>query len=313
VSCASCHLQENAFSDVVAFSEGFSGELTTRNSLPLFNNRFEEQFFWDTSAFGLENQVLVPVGNHIEMGLEDTDYLVKKLSLVQFYPDLFKKAYGNNTLSVNGIQKALTQFIRSITSTQSKYDKGYQNNFANFTSLEKEGLSIYFKAQCNSCHDLEINQDNLTNNFGSGALFNDGFNGGALTNNTGNKIANIGLDLNYKDKGVGVNNHSSSDGKFKIPSVRNIMLTAPYMHDGRFETIEEVIDHYNEGIEAHNNLDCRLTANCNSYDSALPTSNSSDPIKLDFDEYDKKALKAFLETLTDFEMINNKRYSNPFK
>lgn len=303
-SCASCHIQENAFSDNVAFSKGFSEAETSRNSLPLFNDAFENGFFWDNSIWGLENQVLMPIGNHVEMGIEDNDYLIKKLSLIDYYNEMFQETYGRS-VSLNSIQDALAKFIAAIYSSNSKYDKGYENKFADYSEQERLGLSLYFKSGCNGCHNLEVRKAVLSNAFQRKELFNEGdFNDHLGLE--GNTIANIGLDLVHTDEGAG-------QGSFKTPSVRNVELTAPYMHDGRFETLEEVIEHYNEGIEPHQNLDCRLTGRCNSYDEAITNPNKNEPIQFDFDEEQQKALVAFLKTLTDYELVNSPLYSDPFK
>lgn len=310
-ACASCHIQELAFSDDVAFSQGFREAKTERNSLPLFNEIFDQRLFWDASASNLEQQVLLPVANHIEMGIEDLDYLEKKLALIDYYKELFGAAYSSslnyigNAITSRNISDALAKFVGSIFSNESKYDAGYLNNFSQYTSREKLGLSLYFKSGCNGCHNLEVNSQKLIEIFGEDKLFNSN----DFSANLGIKgeiSANIGLDLEHTDEGV-------QNGKFKTPSVRNVELTAPYMHDGRFETLEEVIEHYNEGIEPHQNLDCRLTGQCNKYDDAISSPNKNDPIQFDFNRDQQKALVAFLKTLTDKELIKSPLYANPFK
>jgi len=303
-SCSSCHIQQNAFSDKVAFSKGFREEETSRNSMPLFNDAFENGFFWDNSIWGLENQVLMPIENHVEMGIEDDKYLIKKLSLVDYYNTMFAETYGRN-ISMNLIRDALTNFVSSIYSINSKYDAGYENKFADFTNQERLGLSLYFKSGCNGCHNLEVSEFLLSSTFLRDELFNNG-NFNDHLGIGGDVIANIGLDLQHTDEGAG-------RGLFKTPSVRNVELTAPYMHDGRFETLEEVIEHYNEGIQPHQHLDCRLTGQCNSYDDAITNPNKSEPIQFDFNEEEQQALVAFLKTLTDNELINSPLYSDPFK
>jgi len=304
-SCASCHIQENAFSDNVALSKGFRDAETFRNSIPLFNDAFDDRFFWDNSVRSLESQVLLPIGNHIEMGIEDHNYLIEKLSLVDYYNNMFVEAYNNTNINTSYIQDALSKFIASIFSKGSKYDEGYENNFADFSAQERLGLSLYFKSGCNGCHNLEVNESLLSFSFKRTELFNNNDFRNEL-GLSGSTIANIGLDLEYSDEGVG-------NGSFKTPSIRNVELTAPYMHDGRFETLEEVIEHYNEEIQPHTSLDCRLTGNCNSYEDATPNANTNEPIKFDFDKDEQEALVAFLKTLTDNELINSPLYSDPFK
>jgi len=324
VACAGCHFQENAFSDVAALSEGFEGAKTSRNSIPIFNNRFMQGFFWDNEVKELEKQVVMPVKDHIEMGLEDEVHLVNKLQKAEFYGDLFEKAFGTPEITMDRVQKSMAQFIRSIVSTSSKYDDAYKNNFAEFSALERKGMSLFFKAQCNSCHALEHDMETLQNSFSLDELFNtigrhgniiDGpVFGGENFNGQDDNLANIGLEQTYTDKGVGALTRNSQDnGKFKIPSIRNIMITAPYMHDGRFETIDEVIEHYNKELVLHHNLDFRLRVGGNDYEDAEPNGNFGDPIKFNFSEEDKTALKAFFHTLTDNSLTTDTKYSNPFK
>lgn len=323
VACAGCHFQQNAFSDVTAFSEGFEGAKTGRNSMPIFNNQFMEGFFWDNEVKELENQVVMPVKDHIEMGLEDEVHLVNKLQKAGIYADLFEKAYGSADITMDKVKKAMAQFVRSIVSTSSKYDAAYENNFADFNALEKKGMSLFFKAQCNTCHALENDMEALEKSLGRSELFNNNdrligefdseFFGSPLGEHD-ETLANIGLEQSYTDKGVGSHTRESQDnGKFKIPSIRNIMLTAPYMHDGRFKTIDEVLEHYNKQLVHHPNLDFRLRAGSNTYEDAEPNTSFGDPIKFNFSEEDKTALKAFFHTLTDNSLTSDPKYSNPFK
>jgi len=331
VACAGCHFQENAFSDVKAFSEGFEGSKTGRNSMPIFNNRFMEGFFWDNEVKDLEKQVVMPVKDHIEMGLEDEAHLVNKLEKTDFYGELFEKAYGSSDITMDKVKKAMAQFIRSIVSTSSKYDEAYKNGFADFTDIERKGMSLFFKAQCNTCHALETDMEVLLASFKEEELFNNigrfnngfepGFNN-VLNNGFDNgfgfeqneTLANIGLEQTYADKGVGaLTNNTEDNGKFKIPSIRNIMLTAPYMHDGRFANMDEVLEHYNKDLVLHNNLDFRLRVGGNNYDDAGPGGSFGDPIKFDFSDEDKTALKAFFNTLTDNTLTKDPKYANPFK
>jgi len=330
VACAGCHFQENAFSDVVALSEGFEGAKTGRNSMPIFNNQFMKGFFWDNEVTELESQVVMPVKDHIEMGLENEVHLVNKLQKAGFYTDLFEKAYGSPEITMGKVKKAMAQFIRSIVSTSSKYDVAYQNNFTDFNALERKGMSLFFKAQCNSCHALENDMNALLKSFDEHELFNitgrhgntfiDGPNPpprvdvGQVVQNQNETLANIGLEQIYTDKGVGhLTRNQEDNGKFKIPSIRNIMLTAPYMHDGRFATIDEVIEHYNKDLVLHPNLDFRLRVGGNNYDDAATNGSPGDAIKFDFSEEDKTALVAFFHTLTDNSLITDVKYSNPFK
>ena len=270
VSCGTCHIQSKAFSDGKKFSPGFEGNLSTRNTLAIVNPRFAATLTWTGQNITLEEQVLQPIGNHLEMGLENLDHLATKISKVDYYPALFEKAFGSTEVTHEKISRALSQFLRSMECSQSKFDQGYNNDWANFTALEKMGKDLFESAQngCDNCHR------NVNFYYGS--------------------EANIGLSMDYADEGAG-------NGRFRIPSLRNIALTGPYMHNGQFETLEEVIDHYNDGVQPHPNLDWRLT------------SGNGEPKKLDLSETEKQALVAYLKTLTDEQFITNIKWSNPFK
>ena len=287
VNCASCHLQEAAFSDVVALSEGFDGELTERNSLSLGVNlktydNTGSALFWDERAFTVEEQSLETLQNQIEMGM-DIPSLVNRLKSTEYYPILFEKAFGSDEISGDRITQALAQFVNSIASFESKFDKELETRhgdtfgtFDSFTDEENMGKQLFVE-HCQNCHG--------NNQFAF------------------ERVANNGLDMEYEDNGLGkLHNDVSLNGVFKVPLLRNIALTGPYMHDGRFETLEEVIDHYNDGIENHPNLDFRLK---NEFQTA--------PKRLGLNDDEKAALVAFLNTLTDEALTADVRYSDPFK
>lgn len=282
VACASCHKQADAFSDKgLAGSVGFGGKTTPRNSMAICNVGFNNNLFWDSRTQSVRDLVLQPIQNHIEMGMEQPDKLVAKLSEISYYPDLFTKTYGDPQVTSDRISDAISQFLVSMVSCNSKFDVGEETNFAHFSPLEKMGHSIFFgnKAKCGQCH--------------AGANFSapDGFNG-SYGGPTIKGTANIGLAVNYKDNGKG-------NGHFKIPSLRNIALTAPYMHDGSLQTLEAVVEHYNSGIQAHNELDARLKPN-------------NAPQRLNLSNLEKQALVAFLNTLTDESITKDAKFSNPF-
>lgn len=297
ISCASCHEQEAAFSDNRKFSVGLHGEETRRNSMTLINSRFYENghFFWDERAATLEAQVLMPIQDHIEMGLTLSE-LETKLSQVDYYEVLFQKTYGSAEITSDRIAKALSQFIRSIVSVNSKFDEGFaaagfpedeeqMPDFPNFTAQENLGLDIFYRgrngATCLYCH-------------GTPQHVND-------------EAKNNGLTLNYSDNGKGeITGLASDNALFKVPSLRNIVKTAPYMHDGRFETLEEVIDHYSDKVADHPNLNFRLK------DSDDPSPNSN-VLRLNLTQEEKEALIAFLHTLTDESVLTDEKYSDPFK
>jgi cytochrome c peroxidase len=302
VSCASCHKQEKAFADDVAFSKGFKNTLTTRNSMPIQNLQtfffgdfssnsveFDRGFgpgfpsvslFWDGRESHLGTMVLKPIVNHIEMGVGDLDALAEKLQSVPYYQDLFLKAYGTSEVTSTKISEALSMFVMSITSRNTKFDKA-RFGVDQLSALEEKGRQLFIEVyECNACHQTE----NPT-----GYIFAGTF-------------ANIGLQTEYDDNGVAkVTGKPEDAGLFKIPSLRNVALTAPYMHDGSFETLEDVIDHYSTGIQDHPNLDFRLQ------------DEQGEPKIFNISEYEKKAIVAFLGTLTDKEMITATKFSNPFK
>ncbi len=282
-SCGSCHLGVNGFSDPAQFSVGFQGGVTGRNSMGLANARYYNngRFFWDERAATLEAQTLMPIQDPVELGMT-LDGLVTKLQGVDYYPPLFENAFGDSTITSERISLALAQFIRSMVSYQAKYDTGLaaagnpNNNFANFTAQENQGKDLFFanRTRCSDCHET--------------ALF------------VGDQPRNNGLDATTTDAGEGgVNGNQNDNGKFKAPSLRNIELTAPYMHDGRFATLEEVVEHYNSGVQDHPNLDNRLRRGGN-------------PRRLNLNDNEKAALVAFLKTLTDETMINDIKFSDPF-
>jgi cytochrome c peroxidase len=279
VSCASCHHQENAFTDPSRFSEGFEGGHTRRNSMTLSNSLYHRRFFWDLRANNLRNQVLQPIQDSLEMG-SNLDSLIQELSDTDYYPQLFDAAFGTDSITSDRISNALTQFINSMTAFTSKYDEGIYTDFANFTAEEKLGRELFFERglKCNQCHTSTI-------------LFNP-----AALNN--------GLVPDENDKGLmEVTGNPDDAYKFKAPTLRNVALTAPYMHDGRFATLEEVVEFYNSGVQAHPNLDDRVTS-----DNKV----GGIPVRMNLTEEEKAALVAFLHTLTDEVLITHEKYADPF-
>jgi len=290
VSCASCHHQEKAFADGLQFSTGFEGRVTTRNSMAIVNPILQNNLFWDSRSKTIHDLSLQPVQNHIEMGMEDLNRLVSKLENTEYYKPLFKKAFGTNEINPTNISKALSQFVASITTSRSRFDAGSINNFNNFSELEKMGMELFNsdKAKCSSCHGGGNMSalDGPNDPYGGGGSFS------AVQDLRG--ATNIGLDIVYKDNGLG-------NGKFKIPSLRNIELTGPYMHDGRFKTLEEVVNHYTNGIKPHQHLDVKFT------------DGKGNVKPLNLNSIEKKAIIAFLKTLTDQEMTKDPKWSNPFR
>ncbi|MBT8231211.1 MAG: hypothetical protein KJN84_01185, partial [Bacteroidia bacterium] len=280
ISCASCHKQELAFADDQKLSQGFGGKSTTRNSMTIANPILNTTFFWDGRSNHLRDLVLRPILDHVEMGIDDLHELSEKVIAQDYYKELFTRAYGSDEVNTNKIADAMAQFTASIFKGDSKFDKGLENNFQDFSELERHGLALFFssKTQCASCHSGA--------NFSAPTGFNNPYQETAGT-------ANIGLNTIYDDNGFG-------EGKFKIPSLRNIAQTGPYMHDGRFETLREVLDHYNNGINPHDQLDAKFLAN-------------GSPIKMGLTDLDLEAMEAFLNTLSSATITTDERFSNPFK
>ncbi|MFY0674804.1 MAG: cytochrome-c peroxidase [Bacteroidia bacterium] len=295
ISCASCHQQDKGFSDPDQFSVGFDGKTTRRHSMTLINSRWFENgtFFWDERANSLEEQVLMPIEDHIEMGLSLTE-LVQRLDTIPYYDVLFTKAFGSNEVNPDRISRALAQFTRSIVSLDSRFLKAVvdadleevlpdqMRPLPMLTDLENEGLDIFYNlGTCGYCHM-----------------------GPALV---ADAMKNNGLDLNYKDKGRGDwSGNKREFGFFKAPSLANIELSAPYMHDGRFQTLEEVIEHYDSGVKSHPNLNFRLTEE--DRDGVL----GGTPLVLELSQKQKDALLAFMKTFTDDKLSRDEKFSDPF-
>ena len=294
-SCASCHKQELAFTDNKKLSIGFDGQQVPRNSMSLVNVRFypNGKMFWDERADSLEEQVLMPIENPIEMG-HNLEALIEQLQDDPIYPPLFKQAFGTEQTSSERISLALAQFVRSIASFESKFDAGrvqvenVEDDFPNFTDEENYGKEQFFgRARCSECHleDARRNEKAIRQS----AFF---YLQSAAVN---------GVDSKEEDDDPGVGEFTKKDediGKFKVPSLRNVELTGPYMHDGRFHTLDQVIEHYNWSVRPHPNIDPRL-ADFAANGMALP-------------EREKVALTKFLLTLTDHKLVKDSRFSDPF-
>ncbi len=297
IACASCHIQLYAFSDGQKLSGGVTAAKTKRNSLAIMNADRENGFFWDLRENNLQTMVLKPIQNHIEMGFDKMENVVANIKQTPYYKDLFIKAYGSGEVTELKISEALTNFLASMRSHQSKYDIGRESEFANFNPIELLGKDLFTqKLYCKNCHV----EPDFSSSWGG--------------------VANIGLDLDYNDEGTGdlpENDNRNFNGQginggFKIPSLRNIELTGPYMHDGRFKTLEEVIEHYNSGVQNHPDLDWNLKAIFDKQTGQM-TGLSDQPIRLELSKVDKAALVAFLKTLTDYSYVNDVKFSDPFR
>ena len=268
LSCISCHDPAHGFSDPRRFSIGIHGDPGTRNSMTLHNLAWKNHFFWDGRASSLRQQVLMPIQEHDEMD-ETLDRVAGKLSKSSSYPSLFARAFGSQKITAERIALALEQFVLTLTTYRSKFDLA----MAGLTRLspeEQRGFELFMTeyeprmgqrgADCFHCHGAPLFTDH--------------------------QFHNNGLDVSPKDLGrQKVTGKDSDSGKFATPSLRNIALTAPYMHDGRFKTLEEVIDHYSSGVQRAPTLDPNLAKH---------------PLEgIGLSSADKKALVAFLKTLTD--------------
>lgn len=265
ISCASCH-QGPAMSDPRTFSPGVDGKHGHRHSMPLFNLAWKESFFWDGRAPSLREQVLIPIEDPLEM--DDTlENVISKLKDEPGYPELFRKAFGSGEITPLNIGLALENFLLTQLSFDSKFDRSLKGK-ASLTAEEQRGFELFFTeseprldrrgADCFHCH--------------GGTLFSDhGFHNTGLAT-----TSDFGLE--------GTTGKATDRFKFSTPSLRNVALTAPYMHDGRFATLEEVIEHYNNPIESSLTLDPNLAKH---------------PQGLGLSDEDQAALIAFLKTLSD--------------
>lgn len=286
VACASCHNQPDGFSDLKILSEGFLGGLTGAHSMRLANARYYSgsAMFWDKRAATLEEQTTMPIQDATEMGFNaengGMDSLLKKLAGKEYYPILFNKVFGEETITETRIQLAIAQYIRSMISVDSKFDQGFsqvvndrlpngniQADFPNYTAEENRGKSLFLAPPnqggvgCAGCHQPPT----------------------------------FSLDANSRSNGL----DAGETTVFKSPSLKNVATGGPMMHDGRFETLAEVVEHYNSGVVNGPALDNRLR-------------NANQPIRLNLLEDDKAALVAFLETLTDERLSDDAKFSDPF-
>jgi cytochrome c peroxidase len=294
VSCATCHQQRLAFTDGRRTSVGVSGKPLAFNSMTLANLMWGPQrFFWDGRAPTLEAQVLEPIRNPDEMD-QDIERLVDELDADPTYRAMFEAAYG--ATSAEAIARALASFLRTLVSSNSRYDRFLRGEIS-LNDQEELGRKLFMAhpdvrvslrgANCIDCHSQF-----LTSGFSAGF---DGF-------------SNNGLDdeAHLKPGLQSVTGDPAHRGVFKVPSLRNIALTAPYMHDGRFATLEEVLHHYNGGIRASSTLS-PLIAEASNRDDA-----TQEGISLNLTEAEQAAVIAFLHTLTDDQFVTDERFSEPF-
>lgn len=302
-SCATCHEQDKAFADGKAFSDGINGAVTKRNSIalgsvPTFAPQISGygrsgdsesvavegrvKFFWDERAATVKEQSEATIQDDIEMGRELHE-LSADLRDQEVYKILTMKAFGTTDLTPDRITLALEKFTSSISSMNTRFDelidnqiRGRDLSLAGFSQQEINGQGL-FMANCASCHSANLTEPIFA-------------------------VANNGLEISYEDKGVGgITGQAWQNGVFKVPFLRNVALTGPYMHDGRFQTLREVVNHYSEGIQDHRNL------------HNLLRDFNNRAVRMNFTEAQKDELIAFLNLTTDNEVLQAERFSDPFR
>ena len=291
--------QDLAFADEIRISKGVNNRQTSRNSLALgsvFN--FAEYygdpaqggipFFWDNRANTVQEQARQTFANVDEMNMP-MHKVLERVNEYEIYPILFREAFGDSEATEERILDAISEFVNSLSTYNSKYDKALDehfvsnNNFLDIQNRTLSGLTLnenlgkeLYLTNCGNCH-------------------------GRINGFPGVISANNGLDMTYTDIGIGgFTNNITEEGLFKVPTLRNIALTGPFMHDGRFETLEEVVDHYSEGIQNHPNLSQELKS-------------GGQAKNLNFTAEEKSHLIEFLNTFTDTDMLTDERYADPFK
>ncbi len=291
MSCGSCHQQNKAFTDGLAKAVGVDGIANPRGTMSLANVMWSNTLTWDGAFPTLDAQAHKPIENPIEMH-QSLAVGVSKLQNTTTYPPLFEAAFGTRTITSDLLLKALTQFERTLISGNSRYDK-YTKTQQGLSADELAGLKLYSThisprivrgAECFHCHTLPLTSSNFAAQF-----------------------FNNGLDMTFTDLGRGgVTGLPADNGKFVAPTLRNITLTAPYMHDGRFTTLEQVLDHYSDHVQMNSpGLDVNLIQGVND-----PIFN---PGRMGLTATEKRQVIAFLKTLTDSTFIADKRFSDPFK
>jgi cytochrome c peroxidase len=287
MSCGSCHKQKFSFADSSAFSIGIDGINGTRNTMAIVNLAWQEKFFWDGRANSMEEQSLGPIQNPVEMH-QTLAATIQKLQNTPTYPPLFKAAFGTEIIDATLVSRAIAQFERTIVSRKSRYDQfrsgdlnaltpQEQNGYALFTTHPTPASNIY-GANCSDCHggDLQMN----------------------------NTFQNNGIDSVFTDLGLfEITHHAPDSAKFKVPTLRNIALTAPYMHDGRFNNLQEVLLQYNAHVSRKAPL----------FSPIMGASNTQGGFQLDLTQQQVDDVIAFLNTLTDTEFISDTTFSDPHK
>ncbi len=280
ISCGSCHQQSRAFTDSLRFSVGFDGTPTRRNAMTLTNLLWVRNFFWDGRAPSLEAQASTPLTDPHEMG-QPLERSAVKLKADGGYPGLFAAAFGSDAITGERIVKAIAQFERTLISADAPYDRYLRMEYR-FTATEQRGYDLFFgapgrqirSAGCGNCHG-----------------------GPRIVTET---YHNNGLDHVPADSGrESVTGMAYDRGRFRVVTLRNIALTAPYMHDGRFADLGQVLDHYSEHILYSPTLSPTLR------------DTASRPVLLHLTGEEKADLIAFLNTLTDSSFITDPHFADP--
>ncbi len=283
ISCANCHRQSLSFAENKQFSEGISAP-TRRNSMQLNDIAWtnNDRFFWDMSQTDLHEMIVLPLTDENEIGANMND-IALKLGLTNYYPELFENAYGDQEINEERVVDALVNFISSMTTFNSRFDKEAESGFEGFTSEEKFGQEL-FAINCSMCH-VQGRHTDFFIDFPTNEKF--------TTLEMMPFLFNNGLPEDPNDHGAGEWDENFSN-LFKLPSLRNIELTAPYMHDGRFASLEEVVDFYSDEVVA------------NGWEFFIPDGGFG------FGDEEKAALVSFMKTLTDDSFLTNERWSDPF-
>jgi cytochrome c peroxidase len=281
VSCATCHPPAFAFTDGLKVSSGINSQTGNRNAPTLLNRAFSTDQFWDGRADSLEAQATGPMINHVEMGMPDLEFVVKRLQGISDYGSWFKKVFGRE-MNIEDIARAIASFERTLVSGNSPFDRYKAGDSSAIDASAKRGLELFEgKARCNQCH--------------SGVLFTD------------EKYHNLGIDWDADMIDLGrylVTGRADEIGAFKTPTLREIALTAPYMHDGSLATLEETIEFYDRGGNANPFLDVEMRRPTRSMDQILAfyedkteSEPEGDLAKLNLTSRDRADLVNFMRTL----------------
>jgi cytochrome c peroxidase len=272
VSCGFCHIQADAFTHHGhTFSHGVDDAIGTRNTPPIQNLAYQTTFMYDGAASHLDLQPIIPFTSPVEMNGNFSDAIIM-MKADATYQKLFKIAFTDGQINAENILKALGQFMVMVTSSNSRFDKFRRNETGGILSQQEQAGYILFNQKCASCHATDLFTDN--------SFRNNGLQVNPAINDIGRyRVTELDQDLH----------------KFKVPSLRNIEKTAPYMHDGRLFTLEAVMEHYNSGVVNSNTLDPLLKTNGK---LGIPTT-----------EVEKTQIIAFLKTLTDTQYLTDKRFS----